>query len=65
MTDYTFILWQHTDGRRLPFNHPDAYAERLKALASLTGKYPDIEQPADTIQSFHPPRTKYRIPPKL
>lgn len=32
MTDRTIIIWRTKDGRDLPFNHPDALAERLEAI---------------------------------
>lgn len=32
MSEYVILVWQHSDGRKLPFNHPDARAERLEAV---------------------------------
>lgn len=41
---WAIIVWQHSDGRRLPFNHPDARKERRAALDSWRGVYPDFNQ---------------------
>jgi hypothetical protein len=39
VSDYAVILWRHRDGRRLPFNHPDARAERMASLSSWDRQY--------------------------
>jgi hypothetical protein len=54
MTGGVIAVWWHSDGRRLPFNHPDAIAERSAAISGWRSKYDDG---VALTSAFHPRAT--------
>lgn len=42
MTDVVFIHYQLPDGRRVGFGHPDAVADRIRALRAWNARHPVV-----------------------